>query len=239
MAASRSIGGHQPKTNDSIAKKYYSIVLQRKLRAAILMVTDRSGGGILLSNDANTKSGSPVIDVLREKHPPIMTPDVEGEGDLSFKSYDKCPAIMPVDCGQDIVMVMAGNLSGDAGPSSVDKLALIKWLLDYGRESQALRKEMAEWVNLLANKSPTCAMYRTIMACRLAALDKQPGMRPLDIGKVWRSTIVKCALMAAVKDTKAACNSLQLCAGLEVRIKGAIAAVLNRVEEEGTMEFGA
>ena len=151
-------------TDDSIAKKYQSMVLQGKLRAAVRMVTNRGGGGVLSPKDADTKTGRPVIDVLREKHPPMMSPDVGGEGDLSFPEYEECPAMMPVDCGQDIVMVMAGKLSGGAGPSSVDGLALGKWLLDYGRASQALREEMAEWVNLLANESPPWAMYRAIMA---------------------------------------------------------------------------
>jgi hypothetical protein len=70
--------------------------------------------------------------------------DVGGERDISFQSYDKYPAMMPVDCGHDIVMLMAGKLSGGAGPSSVDGLALGKWLLDYRRSSRLLCKKLSE-----------------------------------------------------------------------------------------------
>jgi hypothetical protein len=42
--ASHGTGGRQSETDNSIAKKYHSIVPRGKLRAAIRMVTGRSGG---------------------------------------------------------------------------------------------------------------------------------------------------------------------------------------------------
>ena len=46
------------------------------VRAGII---DRTGGGVLLPEDPDTKTGRPVIDVLREKHRVLMIPDLEGE----------------------------------------------------------------------------------------------------------------------------------------------------------------
>ena len=114
-----------------------------------------------------------------------------------------------MDCGQDIVLVMTGKLSGGAGPSGVDGLVIGKWFLDYRRASQVLHEELAEWINLLANESPPWAMHRVIMACRLTALNTQPSVCHLGINKVWRRAIAKCVLMAAGDDTKAACGSSQ------------------------------
>ena len=45
--------------------------------------------------------------------------------------------------------------------------------------------------------------------------------------------LVKCG-----KDAKAACGSVQLCAGLETGIEGAIHSVAARAKATNTMEFG-
>ncbi|KAI2492328.1 hypothetical protein MHU86_22234 [Fragilaria crotonensis] len=75
------------------------------------------------------------------------------------------------------------RLAGAAGPGGTDAVDLANWLLRFGRESEALREEMAAWTNWLANTSPPWAAYRAVMANRLVALDKQPGTRPLASAK--------------------------------------------------------
>eukprot|EP00957_Ditylum_brightwellii_P170001 12939332-Ditylum_brightwellii.AAC.1 len=79
---------------------------------------------------------------------------------------------------------------------------------------------MAEWACWLANNSPPWAAYRALMACRLVALDKCPGTRPVGIGEIF------CRL--AGDQAKAVCSNLQLCAGLEAGIEGAVHAVRDR-----------
>ena len=69
-----------------------------------------------------------------------------------------------------------------------------------------------------------------MMCCRLVALDKQPGVRPLGIGEVLRRAITKCALVVCGEDVKAACGSKNLCAGLEDGIEGVIHVVSRRGE---------
>ena len=44
---------------------------------------------------------------------------------------------------------------------------------------------MAKWANWLANETPPWAAYRTMMASRLVALNKEPGVRPVGIGKTY------------------------------------------------------
>ena len=69
------------------------------------------------------------------------------------------------------------------------------------------------------------AAYRAMMSCRLVALDKCPGTRPVGIGEIWRRLMAKCGLKVCGEDAKAACGSTQLCAGLEAGIEGALHAV--------------
>ena len=53
-----------------------------------------------------------------------------------------------------------------------------------------------------------------LMSCRLIALDKNPGVRPIGIGEVVRRIIAKAILSIVSGDVQdAAGGSLQLCAG--------------------------
>jgi hypothetical protein len=77
----------------------------------------------------------------------------------------------------------------------------------------------------MANESPPWADIRALMAGRLLAIDKFPGIRPIEIGETWWRAISKCILHVAGKDNKEACGIDQLCAGLESGIEGAIQAI--------------
>ncbi|KAL7531461.1 hypothetical protein ACHAWF_003777, partial [Thalassiosira exigua] len=167
-----------------------------------------------------------------------MIPDLESEGWKSFEEYDECPSSVPLDCTEETVQLVAGKLGGGAGPGSVDAVQAKDWLLHHDRASQELREEMAAWVEWLGNTTPPWTAFRALMGCRMSALDKQPGVRPLGIGEIWRRGIAKYVLTVCSEDAKAACGSTQLCAGLEASIEGAIHSVLETEAEDDCLEFG-
>jgi hypothetical protein len=127
---------------------------------------------------------------------------------------------------------VASRLSGAAGPSSADAVDLQNWLLRYGKESSALREELAEWASWLANEHPPWAAYRALMACRLVALDKQPGMRPVGIGEIFHRLFAKAMLLVVGKEATRACDNLNLCASLKAGIEGAVHALRDAWEED-------
>ncbi|KAL7549341.1 hypothetical protein ACHAWF_012611, partial [Thalassiosira exigua] len=230
-ARHRAGGKRKDKDDDSIAQRYHSTVIQGKLRAA--------KGGIYSPEDIDTKPKTKrVIDVLHEKQPELMIPDLESEGWKSFEEYDECPSSVPLDCTEETVQLVTGKLGGGAGPGSVDAVQVKDWLLHHGRTSQELREELAAWVEWLGNTTPPWAAFRALMGCRMSALDKQPGVRPLSIGEIWRHAMAKCVLTVCGEDAKAACGSTQLCAGLEAGIEGAIHSVLETAAEDDCLEFG-
>ena len=163
--------------------------------------------------------------VLQEKHPALRDPTSVGDEDGAFEPYPDLPAPVPVCITQDDVEAISSRLSGAAGPGGTDAVDLANWLLRFGRESEALREEMAAWTNWLANTAPPWAAYRAMMANRLVALDKQPGTRPVGIGEVYRRLWAKCLLKAIGSQATAACGNFNLCAGLQAGIEGAVHAV--------------
>ena len=215
------------------------MVIEGRLGPAVKMLTNRDGGGVLDPEDQCTKHPlKTVIEVLREKHPDLRVPDLADEEWASFEEYDECGTSIPLDCSPEIVEEVAAKIRGGAGPGSVDAIAMSNWLLRHGKFSQVLREELAAWTEWLCNCTPPFAAYRALMACRLVALDKQPGVRPLGIGEIFRRAIAKCALKVCGEDAKAACGSANLCAGLEAGIEGAIHSVTRRAADGNTMEFG-
>ena len=65
----------------SLAKKYDAMTKDGRLRNAVRMVDQQSGGGgggkLYRYNDKDSKSGEPVIDVLRSKFPETVVPEEE------------------------------------------------------------------------------------------------------------------------------------------------------------------
>eukprot|EP00957_Ditylum_brightwellii_P181560 13829941-Ditylum_brightwellii.AAC.1 len=64
--------------------------------------------------------------------------------------------------------------------------------------------QLADW---LANRSPPWAAYRALMACRLVALDKCPGTRPVGIGEIIRRMVAKMVIRATGDEAKVACGN--------------------------------
>ena len=67
-----------------------------------------------------------------------------------------------------------------------------------------------------------------LLNCRLIALDKNPGVQPIGIGKTSRKIIVKAVLQVVKQDVLDAAGCLQLCAGQRAGCKAAVHAMRMR-----------
>jgi hypothetical protein len=226
------ISSTRPRDEEAQARAFNARVLSGRLRSACRSLTSRDGGGVLQPDDKCTKTGHPVVEVLRSKHPDLREPPSVGSETGAFEPYDVEPTAIPVDITADDVESVATRLSGAAGPGGTDAVDLRNWLLRFGKESAALREEMASWTAWLANGHPPWAAYRALMAARLVALDKQPGVRPVGIGEIYRRLFAKCLLKAIGSQATAACGNYNLCAGLPAGIEGAVHAVRSVYEAQ-------
>ena len=121
---------------ESTGRRYNSMVLGGKMRAAMRMVTDRDPGGLLAPDDICEKEKCPVIEVLRKKRPEARIP-----GENSFHEHentDKCLETMPVFCYEDDVAKRSAKLQGGAGPCGVEGTMLRNWLIRHWLRSEKL-----------------------------------------------------------------------------------------------------
>ena len=110
---------------------------------------------------------------------------------------------------------VASKLSGTAGVLGAEAIELRNFLLRFGCASEELMIVVARLSGWIANSSSPWAAYCALMACRLVALDKRSGMRPVGIGETLRRSLAKLIMRAAGDQAKIACGNLQLCAGLK------------------------
>ncbi len=92
---------------DIIARKYNAMVLDGKLRATVGFATDRGGGEVLLPQDSCTKTGQPVMEVLRSQHPNTRIPNLEDPHCIAFEHYDEVPVKILMDCSSEDLETLA------------------------------------------------------------------------------------------------------------------------------------
>ena len=71
--------GERTEDEERDARAFQATVMDGRLREAVRHLTNRSGGGVLDPEDTCTKTGRPVVDVLRENHPAMRMPDSDGD----------------------------------------------------------------------------------------------------------------------------------------------------------------
>ena len=95
------------------------VIYRGKLISVIRYASEREKGEILMPGDVDEKAGDLVSEVLESKHP--IGRDVEISSLLIFES---CPELINIEVTEDNVEKVAKRLSGSAGPSGIDSVAM-------------------------------------------------------------------------------------------------------------------
>ena len=101
-------------------------------------------------------------------------------------------------------------------------MSLQHWLLHFGAASGELRLVVADFLDWLGNRRTPWSAYQSLMAVRLIALEKQPGVRPARSGKTLWWFMAKCVLRVTGQESKAACGTEQIAVGVKSGIEGGI-----------------
>ena len=132
-----------------------------------------------------------VHDILREKHPQAhpAAPEalLEGEaGSFNPVIFDSLTAAL--------IRQTALHAKGSAGPSGLDTHAWQRIYSRYGKASDDICTQLDALGRLLSTHSVDPVRLSPLVACRLVALDKNPGVRPIRVGEVVRHIVVKAIL---------------------------------------------
>ena len=124
---------------DAAFRAFNTRVLNGQIRSTVCLLTAREGGGGVYDvEDLDSKTGRPVGDVLRSKHPLVREPTDMGIAGGSFEHYNSAPrTVIPIVITVDMIADVASKLSGSAGPSGIDSEMLKRWLLGFGYHSGA------------------------------------------------------------------------------------------------------
>ena len=197
---------------DHRAQTFGKLVMQGKVREAIRLLSDSPSSGILLPTDTCQATGQSVRDVLAAKHPTgqaVVPSEVFSSSIFSDLPH---PVIFDSLTGA-LVKSIAMSSSGAAGPSGADAADWRRFCSCFKRASEDLCTSLAAVAKKLCTQLIDPKGTSSLVASRLIALDKNPGVRPIGIGEVSRRIINKAILRVLHHDIQEAAGSLQLCAG--------------------------
>ena len=225
---------HRPQGSEQqLARSFPKLMFQGKTHAALQLLTDKGKGGVLHLHDIINNEGpnpTTVKDVLKSKHPSSRapTPDSMYQG----KPPDVHPVTFePIDAS--LIKSIALSTKGAAGPSGLDVHTWRRMCTSFKTASIALCHSLALTAKRLCTTlvDPRCTS--PLLACRLIALDKNPGVRPIGIGETPRRIIAKAALSVTRSDIMDTAGSTQLCAGQVAGAEAAVHAVRQCFQLEG------
>ena len=221
------------KDNVPADRLFANKMFQGKVKSALNLLTNKTRGGLLHLDDKinGPENEQSVRDVLREKHP---SGKPANPGSLIC---DVPPTIHPVvfdSIDKGIVRSAALKASGAAGPSGLDAYCWRRLCTCFGPASSDLCQALADVAKRLCTSYVDPASIAPFVACRLIALNKNPGARPIGIGDTARRIIAKSVLMIISGDIQDAAGTMQLCAGQISGIEAAVHAVRSAFEDRST-----
>ena len=197
-----------------VARSFASLMFEGKTSAAIKLLTGYKCGG-LLQLDAPVDSTKPsclVRDVLIEKHPPAQPLLRDYLTSDSRESPPFHPVIFDALTGS-VIRSAALRTFGALDPSGVDARSWRRICTSFHAASNDLCKAMALFARRLCTTYLSPNILASFLSCRLIALDKCPGVRPIGVCEVARRIVAKAALSVIRDDLQEVAGSRQLCAG--------------------------
>ena len=198
-------------------------MFQGKCSAALTLLTKRKTAGVLKEDDL-LSSGESVYDALKSKHPSAQ--GLKNDALLPLESWPPLPSPVMFECiDAELIRHAAKNTTSTAGPSGLDARGWRRICYTFKEASDELCLSLALLACRLCTQVVHHSTLAPLLACRLIALDKNPGVRPIGRCEVSRRIISKAILCVIKDDIQDAAGSNQLCGGQVASIEAAVHAV--------------
>ena len=176
-----------------MVRRFVDHMLRGNVKAAIKVIDSASNSGTPLRLDMPVDMNSPswtVYNELLKKHPPGQPAHPEALKPLSSVSSDFHPVIFDALDGT-VIRSAALRTQGSAGPSGLDAYGWRRLCTSFQQASDDLCNSLALVARRLCTTCVDPDGIDALVACRLIALDKCPGVRPIGIGEVVQRIIAR------------------------------------------------
>ena len=213
----------------NLACTFSDLMFGGETSAALDLLSQKGKGGVLNATDPvnpDDPASPSVLEALKSKHPhaqPATTdallPDIDPT-QVHPVIYDMIDA--------SCIRTAALNTKGAAGPSGLDTHCWRRLCTSFHATSRELCHSLALLTKRLCTTFVDHKGLSAFLACRLIAIDKCPGVRPIGICETARRIISKAG------DIQDAAGSLQLCAGQIAGIEAAVHFMRESFQSGGT-----
>ena len=224
------------KEKDTLDRAFSRLMFQGKTNAALQLLSHKGRSSVLHVNDptdANDPDSKHVLDILKSKHPHGKPATQEALMHKNVQPENAHPIIFDQITAASIRSASL-RTKGSAGPSGIDAHCWRRMCTSFKSASHELCHSLA----LLAKRLCTALVdprgLSPLLACRLIALDKRPGVRPIGICEIARRIIAKAILFIIKGDIQEAAGSQQLCAGQIAGIEAAVHSMRSIFSNDST-----
>ena len=224
--------GGPTRASPNLARTFSNLMFKGKCKAALDLLSNSGKGGVL-HLDAQVNSDDPSSPLVREallqKHPPAQ--QVHPECIVGEEPQEPHPVIFE-SLDASVIRSAALKISGSAGPSGLDAHEWRRLCTCHKGASRDLCASLAIVAQRLCSSYVDPTAIKPLLASRLVALDKQPGVRPIGIGDTARRIIAKAVLAIVGSDIQEATGCRQMCGGQISGIEAAVHAARSAFELE-------
>ena len=213
--------GQRTKSKEQLAHMFSQMMAKGKVKDALCLLSNKAKGKVLpLDGEVPGSQDKNVHQILQEKHPPAKPVNPSAVLEVS-EPLGPHPAIFDSIDG-DLIRQVTIRMNGAAGPSGLDAASWKRLCTSFRAQSTDLCDSIGKLARRLATEFIDPSALAPLTACRLIALDKTPGVRPIGVGEVLRRIISRAISLTLRLDIKEAAGPLQLCAGHESGCEAAV-----------------
>ena len=181
--------GRPSRTNTNLSRSFANLMFKGKCKAAFDLLSDTEKGGIL-HHEALVNPDDPTSQTVREtlllKHPPAQQAHLDSI--VGEEPQEPHPVIFD-SLDASVVRSAALKITGAAGPSGLDAHEWRRLCTSHKAASNDLCAALASTARRLCSTYVDPTSIKPLLASRLIALDKRPGVRPIGIGDTARRII--------------------------------------------------
>ena len=223
--------------DSQLASRFSKLMLEGKTKAALRLLTEEGRGQVLslhALSDPNNPASDTVLDSLKAKHPSAQPCHAEALLDpLTTQTPETHPVIFDGLTGEKIRKT-ALRCNGSAGPSGLDASMWQRMCTAFRGASNDLCNSVALLSRRICTDDLNSSSLSAYVACRLIALDKSPGVRPIGVAEVLRRIVGKAIMSIISGDVQRAAGDQQLCAGQEAGCEAAVHALRQIFDSAGS-----